>query len=92
MLGLQPGTRGKLLPCFPNSLFTHLTQQKGAQTREAGQISTSFSGVHKLAAGTSNALALFLLFPITSRSSTPSPTCGAQSFGAVAVSRAVPTL
>lgn len=63
MLGLQPGTRGKLLPCFPNSLFAHLTQQKGAQTREAGQISTSFSGVHKLAAGTSNAVALFLLFP-----------------------------
>lgn len=28
MLGLQPGTRGELLPCFPSSLFTYLTQQK----------------------------------------------------------------
>lgn len=57
MLGLQPGTRGKLLPCFPNWPSRNSTNQ------EVGQISRSFRGVHKLAAGTSNTPALFLLFP-----------------------------
>lgn len=41
-LDFQPGTTGKLLPCFPNSLFAHLTWQTqhkpGKQKRFPGHI------------------------------------------------------
>lgn len=40
-LGFQPGTTGKLLPCFSNSLFTHLTWQK---QHKRGQQQNRFPG------------------------------------------------
>lgn len=90
-LGFQPGTTGKLLPCFSNSLFTHLTWQK---QHKRGQQQNRFPG-HLMGIWTSYRHLHSPSSPPAFPSSPPglplprSPTCGAELFGAAVVSHTV---